>query len=97
MAVRGTYESFKSILITCVDAETRNPYSEDTKSLGGEPAKAFANVETVDADIAETESRAWVASDDLAIANANTDEVDVRILCVQMLQEQLRHSLFQRE
>ena len=73
MAVKGTYESFKSILITCVDAETGNPYSEDTSSLGGEPAKAFANVETVDADNAETEARAGLASDDLAIANANAN------------------------
>ena len=43
-----------------MDAETGNPYYEDTSYLAGEPAKAFANVDTVDADS----------------ANANTAEVD---------------------
>ena len=66
------------ILITCVDAETGTPYSEDTGTLGGEPAMAYAGVETVDAENAETEARAGLASDDLANANAiaNIAEVD---------------------
>ena len=39
--------------------------------MGEEPAKSYANVETVDAENAETEARAGLASDDLTNANAN--------------------------
>ena len=59
-----------------MNADIGIPYSEDTWSLGGEPAKACANVETVDADNTETEARAGLASDDQANANANIAEVN---------------------